>query len=396
MNLEKLRGDFPVLRRKINGKPIVYFDNACVSLRPKQVVEAMDEYYYKYSSCAGRAVHRLSKEATEKFDESRETIAKFINAKPKEIIFTRNTTEGINLLSHSLNLEKGDIVLSTDKEHNSNLIPWLKTQAKREIVYSNDDGTFNMERFREAMSKKVKLVSFVHTSNLDGYTIPAKEIVRIAHDYGALALLDGAQSVPHMKTDVKKLDADFLVFSGHKMLGPSGFGVLYGKYHLLEQLKPFMVGGDTVQNTTYDSFTLLPPPEKFEAGLQDYAGASGMAAAVEYLKRAGLDDIEKHENELNNIIDKIRDIEGISIIGPEASLRSGITSFNVRGMNYHDVALMLDETANVMVRSGQHCLHSWFNAHKLEGSVRASLYLYNTKEECKTFIETLQKIVKLR
>ena|SRR3990170_8746847 len=401
--VEKTREDFPALKQTINRKPIIYWDNACMTLRPVQVIASMNEYYEKYPACAGRSIHKLGKMVTGKYEESRRTIAEFIGAKkPEEIIFTRNTTEGINLVSHSLDFKKGDVVLTTDREHNSNLLPWQmlsKTAGiQHKIVFSKKDMTFDLESFEKGMSKDVKLVSFVHTSNLDGYTTPAEEIVKIAHDFGALALMDAAQSVPHKPFDVKKLDADFVAFSGHKMLGPSGTGVLFGKYDLLEKLNPFMVGGDTVESSTYDSCIFLKPPEKFEAGLQNYAGAIGLAEAARYLEKIGKENIEKHEIELNKFITEgILNLDGVRIIGPSSpELRGGIISFNIDGIGYHDIAVMLDEMANIMVRSGQHCVHSWFNANKIIGSARASLYLYNTKEEAQVFIDKLKEIVKLR
>ena len=403
MVVEKIREDFPLLQKRINGKPIIYFDNACVTLRPVQVIQAIKEYYEEYSACSGRSIHKLGNKVSEEYQKSRKVIAEFINArKPEEIIFTRNTTEGINLVANSLGLKKGDVVITTDREHNSNLLPWQilikKLGIKHEIIFSKEDLTFDLEKFEKMMNKNVKLVSMFHTSNLDGYTIPAKEIIKIAHDFGALVLLDGAQSVPHKPLDVKKLDVDFLAFSGHKMLGPSGIGVLYGKEHLLEKLNPFLVGGDTVQSTSYYSHTFLKPPEKFEAGLQNYPGAIGLATAAKYIKKIGKEKIENHEIELNKLItEEILKLEGIDIIGPSSpELRCGIISFIVEGINHHDVAIMLDEMANVMIRSGQHCVHSWFNAHGIEGSARVSLYLYNTKEEAQIFIETLKKILRLR
>ncbi len=402
MNLEKIREDFPVLQKKINGKPIIYFDSSCVTLKPIQVVEAMNEYYENYPACAGRSIHKFGNKVTDKVKESRETIAKFIGAKkPEEIIFTRNTTEGINLLAHSLGLKKDDVVLTTDREHNSNLIPWqilAKTIGiKHKIVYSKKDMTFDINAF-EKIVKDAKLVSFVHSSNLDGYTTPAEEIIKISHDNDALVILDGAQSAPHKPVNVKKLDVDFFAFSGHKMLGPSGTGALYGKQHLLEELNPFIVGGDTVQKSTYDSCVFLKPPEKFEAGLQNYAGMAGLAAAAKYLDKIGKENIQKHETELNKIITKeIENTDGSSIIGHSSpELRGGIISFNIEGIKYHDIALMLDERANIMIRSGQHCVHSWFNAHGIDGSARVSLYIYNTKEEAKVFIDNLKEISKLR
>nr|MDO8133555.1 aminotransferase class V-fold PLP-dependent enzyme [Candidatus Njordarchaeum guaymaensis] len=255
---------------------------------------------------------------------------------------------------------------------------------------------FNMNEFEKALSRNVKLVSMVHTSNLDGVTVPAREITRLAHERGALVMLDGAQSAPHMKVDVCDLEADFFAFSIHKMCGPSGVGVLYGRYDELEGLKPFMTGGGTVSDTDYDSYTMFGLPERFEAGLQNYAGIIGAGAAAEYLMRIGMDEIEQHETELNAAMtEQLSEVEKVAFIGPrDPRLRGPIMSFNIEGMNPHDVAMILDEIANIMVRSGKHCVHSWFNAHGLQGSVRASLYVYNTLEEVKTFTDTVKQIVK--
>ncbi|MBS3051934.1 MAG: aminotransferase class V-fold PLP-dependent enzyme [Candidatus Aenigmarchaeota archaeon] len=402
-NLEKTRFDFPAINQKINGRPVIYFDNACMSLRPKQVIQAMNEYYEQYPACAGRSMHKFASKVNEKMSEARDIMANFIGAKKsEEIIFTRNTTEGLNLVANSLNFKHGDVVVTSDREHNSNLIPWQIISKTKKIVHkvvrSKKDMTFDLEIFEKNMNKNVKLVSMVHTSNLDGYTLPVEKIIRIAHDYGSLVMLDCAQSVPHKKIDVKKLNVDFVAFSGHKMVGPSGIGILYGKYHLLEEMNPFLVGGDTVSNTTYDSHTLLKPPEKFEAGLQNYAGNIGLGAAAKYLDNIGRENIEKHEIEINRFITQnITDIPSLSILGPEeVEQRGGIFSFNIKDIHFHDVAMMLDNIANIMIRSGQHCVHSWFNANKIEGSARASLYFYNTKEEAKIFVEKLKEISKLR
>ncbi len=405
MDVEKIRGDFPVLKEKLKGKPIVYLDNACMSLRPARVVEAMNEYYFKYPGCAGRSIHKFGEMVSEHYEAARNRIAKFIGAKEKkEIVFTRNTTEGINLVANTFDFKSGDVVITSDREHNSNLLPWQlaakRKGVKHEIVFSAPDMTFDLAEFEckvKTAGDKLKLVAIVHTSNLDGYTIPIKEVIEIAHNAGAVVLVDGAQSVPHKKVDVRKLGIDFLAFSGHKMLGPSGIGALYGRYDVLEKLGSFMVGGDTVKDTTYDEHTELPPPEKFEAGLQNYASAMGLAAAAEYLEKIGLDKVEKHDTKLNEIITNgIKDIKGMSIIGPaDPKLRSGIISFNIKGMFPHDIAIMLDDVANIMVRSGAHCMHSWFNAHAIRGSVRASLYLYNTQKEAELFIEKLKEISQL-
>ena len=406
MNIQKIRADFPALHKKWNGKYPIYFDNACMTLKPVQVIRAMDEYYNEYPVCGGRSIHKMAKKVDEKVEEAREKMQKFLGASSNhEIVFTRNTSEGLNLVAYSFNFNKGDVVLTTDREHNSNLVPW-QVQAKRQgikhqVVYSNPDNTFNIEKFEEELSKNnnVRLVSMVHTANLDGYTIPAEEIIKISHEHGALVMLDGAQSAPHKPIDVQALDVDFFALSVHKMVGPSGMGVLYGKQELLEELEPFIVGGDTVEDTTFSDCTFLPPPEKFEAGLQNYAGMIGSGAAVDYLTDVGLSNIEAHEEKLNRIItDGIKDLPGVEIIGPaDPKLRAGIVSFTVdlpHG-DAHDIALVLDETENIEVRSGAFCVHSWFNYRKCDAAVRASVYLYNTEEEARKFIDVLGKTIRL-
>ena len=401
MDLGKIRGDFPVLQREVGGKPIVYMDSACMALKPRQVSDAVADYYNRLSACGGRSLHKLATEVTIKFEEGRERMRRLLNANDhREIVFTRNTTEAINLVANCLDLREGDVVVTTDREHNSNLVPWLKLRGDKKTIHvpfkSRNDNTFDLEAFARFMSRKVKLVSLVHTGNLEGYTVPAEEIISIAHDNGTLVMLDGAQSVPHMPVDVRRLNVDFFAFSVHKMMGPTGLGVLYGKYELLEAMEPFLVGGDTVENTTYTSFKMLKPPSKFEAGLQDYAGVIGGAAAAEYLMHLGQDNVHAHEVRLNSLIyHGIRDIPGLSIIGPaKPELRGGITSFNIEGMAPHDIAIIMDEVANIMIRSGMHCVHSWFNDRGIKGSARASLYIYNTEEECKLFIDTLRDVVK--
>lgn len=403
MNIDKIREDFTILQKRINGKPIVYFDNSCMTLRPRQVVDAMNEYYNEYPACALRSLHKLSKMATEKVAESRRNVQKFIGAKKyEEIIFTKNTTEGINLVANSFNLKKGDIVLTTDKEHNSNNVPWImlekKIGIKRNIVYSNKDNTFSLENFEKSMSKEVKLVSVVHTSNMDGVTTPIKEIIKISHDYGAKVLIDAAQSIPHKDIDVRKLDVDLMAFSGHKMLGPSGMGVLYGKEELLQSMGQFIVGGETVMDSRYDSYIIEELPLKFEAGLQNYAGIIGLSAACKYIDRIGKQSIETHELKLNKLLtEKTASIKGLDILGPkEAEKRGGIFSFNLKNQDIHEIAMLSDSLSNVMVRSGAHCVHSWFNAHNLKGSVRASMYMYNTKEEVEVFAKTLKEISNLK
>ena len=391
MNIKKAREDFPILR---DGK-LVYFDNACMSLKPVQVVQAMERYYYEFPGCAGRSMHRIGKRTEEEYARARERTARFMNAKHGEIIFTKNTTESINLVSHSMKLGKNDTVLTTDKEHNSNLVPWQRCGARHEVIRTNEDNTFSMDNLGKMLNKSVKLVSVVHTSNIDGVTNPAKEISKMAHDAGAKVLMDCAQSAPHKEMDAKRMGADFIAFSGHKMLGPS-IGVLYGRKELLDGMEPFMTGGDTVSRTTYKTADFLKPPEKFEAGLQNYAGAIGLAAAMDYLNGIGMKNIEKHESELNRAATEIiSEIKGAGILGPSHEQRSGILSFNIKGMDFHHIALMLNEFS-IMVRSGQHCVHSWFASRGIAGSARASFYLYNTAEEVERFGDALRKISALR
>ncbi|MBS3056696.1 MAG: cysteine desulfurase [Candidatus Aenigmarchaeota archaeon] len=385
---EKIRDDFPSI-----GKGI-YLDSACMSLRPKSVIDAMLEYYRNYPACAGRSGHKFGRRVTEEMENVRKKIAKFFNArKPEEIVFTKNTTEGINMVASGLGLKKSDIVLTTDKEHNSNLIPWHMTGTEYRILISKPDNTFDLNKFQEIMSKKVKLVSIVQTSNLDGVTNPIKEITKISHDYNSLVLVDGAQSAPHKQIDLKKSDADFFACSGHKMLGPTGTGILYGKKDHLEKLKPLITGGETVIDSTYETHKFEALPQRLEPGLQNYAGIIGFGAAIDYLNKTGMKKIEKHETELNKILSAgLLNISKMKIIGPSAEHRGSICSFYLDSIDSHSIAMMLDNSFNIMIRSGRHCVHSWFNSHKLEGSARASLYLYNTKDEMEKTIEAMEKI----
>jgi cysteine desulfurase/selenocysteine lyase len=398
----EIRDDFPVLRRRINNKPIIYFDSACTSLRPRQVLAAMNDFYENCSACAERSTHSLGDEATNRYEAARETVAKFINArKASEVIFTKNTTEGINLVANSLELGRGSVVVGSDREHNSNLLPWQilsrKAGVEHRVVPSNEDGTFNLERFEKSLDKSVKLVSMVYTSNLDGYTLPAEKIVKLAHGNGSLVMLDAAQFAAHSKIDVRSLGVDLLAFSGHKMLGPTGTGVLYGRYDLLESMEPFIVGGGTVEFSTYTEHVMRKPPEKFEAGVQNYAGSIGLAEATRYLDRVGMRAIERNDTELNAFVSReISAIDGVHILGPQPpELRGGIVSFTVRGMDSRDVALMMNDMSNVMIRSGQHCVHSWFKSHDMNGSARASFHLYNNEEEAQVFVDTLKKVARM-
>lgn len=400
-----LRKDFPSLKGKKGEQVPTYLDNACMTLKPQQVLEAISNYYVRYPACAGRSLHRMANEVTLGHERARGLVAELIGTNnAQEVVFTRNTTEALNLVAHSMDLKKGDLVIASDREHNSNHVPWLKLAKDRRVEYkvipALDNGwEFDMEAYEAALGPRTRLVSMAHTSNLDGYTLPVKEITERAHEVGALVMLDCAQSAPHRPVKVKDLGADLLAFSVHKMCGPTGTGVLWGRYEVLEnQLKPFMVGGDTVTQTTHTEFQLLKPPQRFEAGLQNYAGVKGAGKAVEYVQQIGLEAIGQHELELNTRFTKgLQEIEGATILGPpSAQERGGICSFNIEGLGPHEIALGVDELANIMIRSGMQCVHAWFNARQIQGCARASFYLYNTIEEVDLLLETLQQLVKLQ
>ncbi len=403
LDVETIRKDFPVLDADggDNDEPLVYLDNACMTLKPEPVVEAMNEYYRGFPACGGRAVHSLSNEVTIRYEMAREQVQRFLGARDhREIVFTRNTTEAINLVARSMPWEKGDVVISSDREHNSNLIPWLWLARSQRLEYKVSPARpngweFDLEAFKEMLGPRTRLVSMVLTSNLDGYTLPIKEIIDCAHDHEALVLLDAAQAAPHSPLDVAELGADLAAISLHKMCGPSGVGVLWGRYDLLaDHLHPFILGGDTVTGTTYEDFTLLDPPQKFEAGLQNYAGVIGAGVAAEYVDRIGREAIHEHEVKLNRRLSKaLEAFDPIDILGPpNPAERGGICSFNLEGMDSHMVAMTLDDIGNIMIRSGMHCVHSWFNARNINGCARASFYMYNTEAEVDLLVEKLHEL----
>jgi cysteine desulfurase/selenocysteine lyase len=434
------REDFPSLERRRNGRPPVYLDNACTTLVPRQVIAAINEYYADYPSCGGRRSHhwfaeevtrRIEGDAEEEIKGTRQSIAEFVNAGSKtEIIFTLNTTHAINAVALGFRFKRGDVVLLTDREHNSNLLPWLRLQKSGLIevdhtAADHGDG-FDLETFESHLKeKRVRLVSMASTSNVTGATLPAQEMIAIAHRYGARVLLDGAQTVPHQAVDVRALDVDFLAFSLHKMCGPRGVGVLYAKGELLgrgakeweagdDVIEPAILGGGTVDDTTYDSYRLLEAPDRFEAGIPNYAGLVASAAAVEYLRQIGLDRITAHEESLNAyltqaLLDRYGDLGWFSILGPrEASRRGGILTFEVRRPNAVGIATELDAKNNIMIRDGVFCVHSYFNerfgpnwihpkSHREHRMVyRISLYLYNTLDECDVLLETLDEVFRER
>jgi len=401
LNPEKVRADIPLFQQE---HPAVYMDSACMSLRPRPVIEAVRQYYEEFPACAGRSVHSLSQRVDEAVYNARRAVQKFINAKhDREVIFLRNTTEGLNLVARSFPFHKGDVVLTGDKEHNSNLLPWQllvkRKGVKHDIIPSNPDNTFSMENFKKLLEKydgHVRLVALGHTSNLDGVTIPARDVVKLAHKHGAEVVLDAAQSAPHKELDVRSLGVDAVAFSGHKMMGPSGIGVLYGKEEFLNKLSHDTVGGETVYDSTYQSAEWEGLPHKFEAGLQHYAGIIGLGAAVQYLSRLDLGRIQKHEVLLNRVMtDGLGGEEWFSLLGPrDPSLRGGILSFMVDGVSPHDIAGVLNAAHRVMIRSGAHCVHSWFHSRGVSGSARASLYAYNTEDEALFFVDAVKSAVK--
>lgn len=401
MDTARIRRDFPVLDTGVDVKPPIYFDNACQTLRPRQVMEAMSEYYESFPACAGRSVHRLATEVSVRCDDVRAKAALFFGAEdPSEIAFMKNTTEGLNTVIMGLPWEKGDEVFTTDYEHNSVHVPVLRARdmfgIKHRIVRSSEDLGFDLSAFEEAMSSKVRLVAMCLTSNVTGYTLPAKEVVDIAHSHGAKVLLDAAQAAPSMGIDVRKLGVDFMAVSAHKMLGPSGVGMFYARSGSVGDLPPIMCGGHGVVDTTHGSYSLLPPPERFETGLQNYSGIIGTGAALDYLSKVGMDEVRAHEASLNSRITRaLRGLDGLELVGPpDPNLRAGIFSFNLKGLSPHDVAMILDSSRDIMVRSGMHCCHPFFHAMGMEGCARASVYLYNTPEEADVFSESVRGLAK--
>jgi cysteine desulfurase/selenocysteine lyase len=403
----RVREDFPILKRKVNNHPLIYFDNAATSQKPRQVIEAMKEFYEQHNANVHRAVHMLSLEATELYEEAHEEVAELIGAKSiEEIVFVRGATEAINLVAYSWglhNLGREDEVVVTLMEHHSNIVPWeilSKIKGfKVKYVDLNLDGTLNYESFKEMLTPKVKLVCVVHVSNVTGVVNDVKALTKLAHENGALVLVDGAQSVPHMPVNVRDLDCDFLAFSGHKMLGPTGIGVLYAKKEILEGMEPFHGGGEMIREVSFNpetrrctiSWNTLP--WKFEAGTPDVGGAVGLTAAVRYLRSLGMENVKAHECDLTEYaLKRLEECSKVMVYGPrDVGLKCGIIPFNVEGFNSHDVALFLD-SYGIMVRSGLHCaqpLHQKFN---ISSSVRASFYIYNTREEIDRFIDALKEI----
>ncbi|MDI6639628.1 MAG: cysteine desulfurase [Methanocellales archaeon] len=392
MNVEKIREDFPIL-----GEGIIYMDSAATSLTPEPVVASVLSYYRDYNANVERGVHRLSQVASHLYEEAHIKVADFINAKEEEIVFTKNTTEGINLVASGLGWERKDKIVTSIVEHHSNFMPWLRVKKRfgvaLEIIKPNN-GVLRSEDFEKVVDDRTKLVAITHVSNVLGSITPIKEMAKICEDNNALLLVDGAQSVPHLSIDVKELGCDFLAFAGHKMLGPTGTGVLFMRTPLLEKIEPLAIGGGTMDDVSLEDYKLKETYERFEAGTPNIADGIGLGVAVEYLEKIGMDDIRKHEGKLTKkLVLGLEEIENVEVYHPYIE-RIGVISFNIKRLNPHDVALMLDEVSNIMVRSGHHCCMPLMKELGVVGTVRASLYLYNTEKEIETLLGTVEEIAR--
>ena len=400
LNVEQIRKDFPILQRKVHGKPLVYLDNAATSQKPKQVIDATDFYYRNYNANIHRSIHVLGEEATAKFEEAHEKIAKFINADSyQNIVLTKNTTESLNLAAYSLtaDLKKGDEIVISQMEHHSNFVTWQQMAKLRGLklnfIRIDKDGNLDRESIKENITKKTKIVSLTHVSNVLGTINPIREISKIAHEAGAIMVADGAQSVPHMPVDVKEIDVDFYAFSGHKMLGPTGIGVLYGKKELLQNMQPFLYGGEMIREVKFEGTTFNELPWKFEAGTPNIAEGIGLSAAIDYLSKIGMEKIHQRDKDLAGYaIEKLKDVGGIEIYGPKE--RGAVVAFNVKGVHAHDVSQILD-SEGVAIRAGHHCCMPLHSVLGIGSSARASFYLYNTEQEIDVFIEAVKKVKKV-
>ncbi|EAD7747520.1 cysteine desulfurase [Listeria monocytogenes] len=399
IDIQKIRADFPILDQEINEKPLAYLDNAATSQKPKQVIEALTHYYEFDNANVHRGVHTLAARATDAYESARSKVAKFIHAREvAEIIFTRGTTSAINLVVDSYaeaNIEAGDEIVISYLEHHSNLIPWQQLAKRKGAVLKyielEEDGTISVEQAKKTIGEKTKIVALAHVSNVLGTITPIKEIAALAHKFGAVILVDGAQAVPHMEVNVVDLDADFYAFSGHKMMAPTGIGVLYGKRELLDAMEPTEFGGEMIDFVELYDSTWKELPWKFEAGTPIIGGAIALGAAIDYLAEVGLGNIHAHEQALASYaIEEMSKIEGITIYGPkDASKRCGLVTFNLEGAHPHDIATILDEDG-VAIRAGHHCAQPLMKWLDVSSTARASFYIYNTKEEIDALIDGLK------
>ena len=404
LNVTKIRVDFPILRRKIGGKPLVYLDNAATSQKPKAVIDAIDRYYHEYNANVHRGVHRLSEEATVAFEQSREEFARFIGAKAaKEIIFVRNATEALNLVALSwakANLRSGDRILLTEMEHHSNIVPWQMLAKEKglriDYVEIRDDGILNWENFEQLIKESPKVLSLAHVSNALGTINPVRQMAREAHKVGATVIVDAAQSVPHMPVDVADLECDFLAASGHKMLAPTGIGMLYGRQDLLDHMEPLMGGGEMIREVHLQDARWNDLPWKFEAGTPNIEGVIGLGAAVDYLTKLGMQNVREHEKDITRYaIERLAGVKGLVLYGTkEIEKRGAVISFNLGDIHAHDLATVLD-TQGIAIRSGQHCAQPLMERLKVPATSRASFYIYNTRREVDILVMALEKARKM-
>ena len=401
-DVAKIRKDFPILKEKVHGKSLVYLDNAATTQKPLAVIETLDTYYRTYNSNIHRGLHLLSEKATEAYEASRIKAQKFLNAADtREIIFTRGATEGINLVAQTWgrqNVKAGDEVLVTNMEHHSNIVPWQmlcgEKGATLKVVPINDAGELVTEEFQRLLSAKTKIVAVTHVSNALGTVNPIAEIVKAAHAKGAKVLVDGAQSVPHIAVNVRELDCDFYVFSGHKIYGPTGIGILYGKYALLDSMPPYQGGGDMISSVTFEKTLYKKPPHKFEAGTPHIAGVIGLGAALDYVAKIGLGDIAAHEHDLLVYgTQKLKEIEGLQLVGT-ASHKAGVLSFTLGEIHPHDIGTILDRQG-VAIRAGHHCAQPVMERYQIPATARASLGLYNTREEIDALAKAVRKVIEV-
>ncbi len=397
---QDIRKDFPILAREVHGKSLVYLDSTASSQKPVSVIEAMNVYYQSYNANVHRGVYALSEEATAAMEKARVKVARFINARQsKQLIFTRNTSESINLVAYSwggANIHAGDLIILTEMEHHSNLVPWQllaqRTGARLEFVPVTDDGLLRLDIYEQLVQQGPKLVAFTHMSNVLGTINPAQEMIAQAHAAGAVVLVDAAQSVPHLPVDVQALDVDFLCFSAHKMLGPTGIGALYGKRALLEAMPPFMGGGDMIRTVSLRASTWNDLPWKFEAGTPAIAEAIGFGAAVDYLHGLGMENVRQHEQEITAYaLAQLRAIPDLTVYGPAAERRGGVISFTLGDIHPHDLASILDQEAGVAIRAGHHCAQPLMERYGLAATARASFYVYTTGEEIDALVRGLRK-----
>src|SRR6266702_7342788 len=401
---EDIRKDFPILERQVHGKPLVYLDSTASSQKPRAVIEAISTYYETYNANVHRGVYEISEEATARMEKARVKVARFINARQsKQVIFTRNTTESINLVAYSwgnTNISAGDRIVLTELEHHSNLVPWQllaqRTGARLEFVPITDEGLLRLDIYEQLLQQQPKLVAFTHMSNVLGTINPARKIITQAHAVGAIVLLDAAQSVPHLHVDVQDLDIDFLCFSAHKMLGPTGVGVLYGKRDLLEAMPPFMGGGDMIRTVGLQKSTWNDLPWKFEAGTPAIAEAIGLGAAVDYLNALGMEQVHQHEQAITAYaMERLRQVPGLTIYGPDVAQRGGVISFTLADIHPHDLASILDQEVGVAIRAGHHCAQPLMERFGLAATARASFYVYSLREDIDALVQGLRKALQI-